>query len=429
MSSSLGGDMITNGSGSSKKFNLQKIIITRGLLVDLLSSFIFSILSISLTIMLEFYTPGDYIDYYLRFSSLILMFSLLITRRLRIPIITQIPLHIGLFTLSIILLKSFTIAYSNVPSGVMFTFILILNVIYSFVCIANPRTGKLKFDGALLALIVNMLLFIPLSFLEDDIRLLEYNRLFVNIFLIFIAFFIARQISEFEDGYYHSIRSSSVPISRIRRQNIMTISGVFIGSLIALIPLIFIPVDWLKKAVGYYIARIIRAILSFFARFDRDITVSDEILEIPEMPEEEEYFMDPTLQKMFKVLLVIAAIVFVYALIKLIIKLVRKLLKGGLNKVPEVTSSEYVTDTIEKLDSHKIASRHHSLDFGKGYERTIRKRFYNITRHAIKHDDVTIKESFSPNEIKEAIKGKSSLSDSKLASLEELTTEYQKVRY
>lgn len=419
--SSLGGQMTTSSGSNASSGFISRFLVTRGILVDLLSSLIFFVMTVSLSILVELYTPDQNILYNLRYSGIILVALFLIARRLRIFIVAVIPLHIAFFAAYLYGLYTFTSVFDSAFSIVVYVTISVMNFVYSIICIARPRTGKLKFDGALLALVVNILLFIPISF---DASLISqyFNRLFINIFATFIMFFIARQISEFEDGYYHSMRSSTLPVNHIRMQNYKTIGVVVAGSFVAIAGVFIVPI----KLINQYLVRLFQSLMDLLISSlpdyvkttpEKSITIRREEMEIgfDDRGEYQEY-----LDYIYYIILVILVIV----VLAIVIYFIRKLISSLLNNtkdVPETQRSEFITDTIEKLDTHTDSTSHRQ-NFGKGYERQVRKKFYSAVKHASRHG-AEIKPSDSPSELSSSVKAATG------KSIDELTREYEEVRY
>ena len=415
---SLGGEIDADNKNPSPLKSLSRILVTRGLLVDLLSSLIFMMTSVSLSVLVELYTPQKDILYNLRYSVVILVVLFLIARRLRVYTLAVFPLHILSFAGYLIFLSTATPVFSSASSIVVFVTVAVLNFAYSIICIARPRTGKLKTDGALLSLVTNILLFIPVYYLDEGIRVLYYDRLFFNIYGIFILFFIARQISEFEDGYYHSMRSSIMPISRIRNQNYKTIIFVVGGSLLAMVMLVLVPINFLKKYLLYYFQRFMEWLFSHFSS-----TNNKQVLGLmhdlpPELEEAEEGEVPAYLNSLFYVVIAVVVVAFVIMIIRFIIDATKNLNSGNESNTQ---LSEFVTDTIEKVNAES-GSNGRRNNFGKGHERAMRKKFYAAVKRGI-HKGANINRSDSPWEMASAVKSATG------KSIDELTQEYEEVRY
>ena len=87
-----------------------------------------------------------------------------------------------------------------------------------------------------------------------------------------------------------------------------------------------------------------------------------------------------------------------------------------------MTEDENLVDTIEDIQPEKRQSFTRSHNFGKGYERRIRKQFYDKTRRAMKKG-LPVSNSSTPGQIENVLLAGGD------REISELRKEYEKVRY
>ena len=135
---------------------------------------------------------------------------------------------------------------------------------------------------------------------------------------------------------------------------------------------------------------------------------------------EEEIFADlPWLEVLGKALVIIVAVITIYLIInaiRLILQHAPKMLK------PEIIKDENLTDTIENIAPEAKKKSAPKNDFGTGYERRVRKQFYDKTRSAMKKG-LPVDAASTPGEIEKV------LLENGDKNISSLRTEYEKVRY
>lgn len=406
-----------------KLTGINRFIVMHGIIVDAMLSIVFSVSFTSVGLLVRQYLPGSQINYGVLMTTVLLSLVLLLLRRLRLPAVLVFPLHIIVDILYIKILHN-TFSYTtHVQDMILLIIMVIGNTIYSVARLIKPRTGKIRIDTAFYPVVINLILHIPFSFLDTELRNTYYDALLVNILIIILAFFIGRQISEFEDGYYHSMRSSMIPLDKIRKQNNLTIFLVIILSVLALFLALIarriLPIDYILSYIKYGIVLFIRFILSLFTS-TREVPPQEKPQELPEDINGTGE-LSPIISILFKVvsvmLLIIAALVIIFAVKRFIQALLRDKEKEKL----QTSDNEYIIDIIETVTNDK-SKEHKSHDFGKGHERAVRKEFYKRIKSAIRHG-ADINASDTPQQMSakaQALNGK---------SMETLTSEYENIRY
>ena len=253
-----------------------------------------------------------------------------------------------------------------------------------------------------------------------------FENLIMNTIVIAVLFLVMRQIAVFDAKYYHSIRRSSRPVKYLKRQNNLTalaLIGVFAVSLVILK---FIPVsvlsDLIKKGLLAIIPAIIKIILwllDLFSSFFQETESANG--------EGEELFMlDGPLkdEPWFRVLTIIIAILILIVFVLMVLNTLRLLILNAprYGKSKETSNDGNIVDTIEELKPEKTSFFTKRRDFGKGYERRIRKQFYEKTNRAMKKG-LPVHASSTPGQIEKVLTANGD------SEFPELRQEYEKVRY
>ncbi len=397
----------------------KKFFVTSGLFIDAMMSLVVCITSISLSVILRLYMPPLMSGMFAPISVVGLAAALLIVRRLRMPLLLMIPANIATAALYLVIADAFIGFSDNAADIVLFVVISFINVIYSLVSYFKPRQGKLKRDGPMALIGIHFLLLVPISLMEEAEAGIYNKFLLIDILIIFLAYFAARQISEFENGYYYSLRSSMVPVNSIRRQNYWTIILVLLGVVFSAAVVFVLPLKYVSMYLSYFFKMILRALFSLFTEDSFDPPkVSDAGMEYPTV----EQGATPATEAAWTIFLLALAFIGLFILAYGI-----KLVFGSLldRKDRKTTAkSEYVTDLIEDIsaESKETKKRRRKHDFGTGYEHEIRKKFYDAVRLAIKHG-ASIDSSASPTEISQIIH------DVDNKDISELKRKYEEVRY
>lgn len=250
----------------------------------------------------------------------------------------------------------------------------------------------------------------------------KYSRnIIIHALIIAVIYIIMRQIAVFDAKFYHSIHKSSKPIALLKRQNNRTIAGLIVIIAVALLALTVFPTEWLStivltcvKAIGRFIIFLI-SLITMNSKDDSMVTIPAQAVELPEEAGE----MNPYLDIFVRML----AFFILSAVTILVINAIRKLVRNAPKyKKNEVAESDALTDTIEDIRPEKKSFMTKGLDFGTGYERKIRKQFYNKTRRAMKKG-LPVSNSSTPGQIENVLL---SAGDREISGLRK---EYEKVRY
>lgn len=390
-----------------------------GIIIDLLASIVFGVTAIGASAFLEQFTPNSTVTYGLKLSTLILTIGLLFIRILNIPKPFRIVAAVVFTPLYVYVFDLITGAFSaSISNRNVLIFIVALNFIYMVFTLQKPRKDKIKPDGLFFAVVINYLVYLSLTVMtyEEMKDKVDPSGLFINIFIAFLAYFIARQLSELEDGYYHSMKSSSMPMGEIRSHNYKTIVFVVLGFALALVVMYFVRLDFITDYIKYLFGSLLMFILKLLQKNE---IIDEELGEYNmEPPSMEEAPADPWVN----VLVTISLILIGIALLVFIVVYIKNYLanlKPEQKKIKSSTS-EFVTDEIEHVVVKKKDRKVH--DFGTGRERVIRKKFYSTVKKAIAHG-VDIKTSDSPQQIAKSIK------DASGNSIDDLTKEYEDIRY
>ena len=253
------------------------------------------------------------------------------------------------------------------------------------------------------------------------------ENLISNTILCAVLYLVMRQVAIFDTKYYHSIRNSSQPQVLLRKQNYRTAAGLVGIFALSLLILKLIPVASLTQIVVEGLKALLRvliplifAIIDFIASLIKDISGEEEPAE-EEMELPEELFNDAP---WIRVVSIIIAIIILIGFILLIINMIRLIIQNAprYDKEKKTSDDGIVTDTIENIGPDKRSLFRKRHDFGKGYERRIRKRFYDKTVNAMKKG-LPVSSSSTPGQIEKALLENG---DSDFPALRQ---EYEKVRY
>ena len=120
--------------------------------------------------------------------------------------------------------------------------------------------------------------------------------------------------------------------------------------------------------------------------------------------------------KFLAIIIIIGIILFILNTIRLLIQNAPRYAKDK-----RIASDDNLIDTIEDLAPDKKPFLSKRLDFGKGRERRIRKKFYDKSRHAIKIG-LPVSASSTPGQVEKALRAEGE-------DISALRAEYEKVRY
>ena len=387
---------------------------------DILLSVIIGLTILTISTMVKSYIEMFTVSMYAQLSVLIVSVLHTLVRRL------QIKSKFLIFVLHVIVSVVFFFAVTMVPvfefgtstaNKIYLVLILVALTIFSFMHGVRPRFTAADSEFFLFPGLIHVIFYLLYALTGQS---QSAQNVLLHAITIAIIFIIMRQMAVFDAKYYHSIHKLSKPGALLKKQNRKTIFGIIGIVAISLIVIAVFPYNLVSGIVKPVIVSVFRFISGLFLGHD-DITFTP----MDEEPfwgerEEEEVFADlPWLEVLGKALVIIIAVVTIY----LIINAIRLLLQHAPRMLkPEVIKDENLTDTIEKIapeEKKKSASRN---DFGTGYERRIRKQFYDKTRHAM-NKGLPVDETSSPGEIEKVLLENG---DKNISSLK---TEYEKVRY
>jgi len=274
------------------------------------------------------------------------------------------------------------------------------------------------------------------SFTDENVtaRLLRYQELadaragfaqnlMLNAIVIALLFLVMRQLAVFESKYYHSIRKESKTSTLLKKQNYKTVYFILILFAVAIIMLFFFPYSVLKDLLTLAAQAILGGIMFLLTLLEFNDEYVDLDLQLPEdetLNAEELSADDPMIRAVAILLLVILLIAVMFVVIKAIRAYIKNMPKNA--ELDEISDDDILIDTIENItpDEEELLSRSH--DFGSGYERQVRKRFYDKTRRAIRKG-LPVSDASTPGQIEDVLLANG---DKEITSLRQ---EYEKVRY
>ena len=277
----------------------------------------------------------------------------------------------------------------------------------------------------------NLLLFAVLSL--PPFGILYFFTMRSDIFKLFIwnavasavLYLFLRQFAIFESRYHHSISKSSVPLNQLKKQNYKT--GIYLAliflllfTILTLIPVLIFS-DVLHQLVMSILPLLITALFAFF-NFLGSIFLGNDTISAPE---EDNYLREKAEDSpwVFVLAYYLAIAIFLVA-VHLIPKAIRMILQSApkYRKETSATDDGIIVDTIEDINPGKKVHKARRHDFGEGYERKIRKKFYNKTRHAM-NEGLSVSSSSTPGQIESVLLANGD------TEISELRPEYEDVRY
>ncbi|MBR4403646.1 MAG: hypothetical protein IKT10_00895 [Clostridiales bacterium] len=249
------------------------------------------------------------------------------------------------------------------------------------------------------------------------------QNLFLNAMVIALLFLVMRQIAVFESRYHHSIRKESKTSALLKKQNHKTVFFIIALFALAVFMLFFFP----YSALNNLLLTAARAILGGIFFLISQLKISDDYVdldlqEIEDLTEDaaEVSEEDPLIRAVAILLLVLLIIAILAIVIKTISAYIKNMPKNtGLD---ESSDDDILIDTIENIAPEDDGSSGKSHDFGTGYERQVRKRFYDKTRRAIRKG-LPVSGASTPGQIENVLLANG---DKEISSLRQ---EYEKVRY
>lgn len=393
----------------SYMFNLDRII------PDFMQSVIlfFSIVAVYTFLACEI--PVIYIDFFYTVIPLILVAILTFVRNMNLSKIPMICAHL-LVTIAYVVI-SITLGLNSAPLIIYTVFASVALMVFSIrqrISVKDANKTKRFKETFLILIAVQGIALLFLYMAKQEVKV---SQMLWCILISISMFTISRQLTVFEDKYTHTAASSSQRASEVEKQNTKTVLILSVVLIIALICLVVFPFETVASIVVLFFRKIFHFLLSrLFTQ--KEIPDLDKI-EKQEEPDWGDQAGDipKYLNVMFFVVIGIILLLGLLYVIKLVMSSFSRFEKSE----KKVIGDGIVTDIIEKVQKKKAEGNRH-LDFGSGYEYKIRKRYYSKVSKAIKHG-LPIDNASSPNEIKGV------LIDSGDEEINELTREYEKVRY
>ncbi len=342
-----------------------------------------------------------------------------VIRRLRFSFPSLIILHIAVTITFLVVMQRIMGGNNQATYNALFIgfSIGIPNILYSLFQRLRQGMKRVRSDGFVFSILLHFMLDAMLIFTGYHFRL---DMVTTNSIMIIACFLIARQTDTFEENYYHNIHSSTQPVTAAKKQHYFTTGLGVSGILLSVILLKLFPVEKFKQLLTrilLFIGELIGKLFPEPGKVEEGGggnafgNISEEL---------EETVADNPL--MTKILTTITIVTVAVCVTLLIYTLVREIMKRfhHVEKVPKVVDDSII-DIIEEVPKAKKKTSKRQ-DFGQGYEREIRKKYYARVTKAIKNG-VPIKNSSSPKQIEALIKEEGD------PSISELTSLYESVRY
>lgn len=385
---------------------------------DLLMSFVCFLTVASGLMMSLCYVQVISIPYPLQMLPAVMVPLFVLIRRLRIKNITMIIAH----ALAVVIFMTFfyEISGHNYGGTVYITISLVLNVIYSMVQRYTSKSIRVGNEGVIFSLVLHVFFFLLLVIVKRTDMLIYLT---LNAVLLITCYFVARQLNVFEDKYFHNMHSRTQAVDDVRKQNHYTILIIVFGIIFSVVVMIFFPTsiitNILRKLI-YGILWLLSKILPNGPKENEEDSFGDamSMMDQETMDEGKSSLLVTVLAN---IALAILAILFFYLLITTLIAIFKRFRHA--DDVEKTRQSDAVVDIIESVDPKKKSSgAASSHDFGSGYEKEIRKKYYRTVKKAMKQG-AAVKNSSSPGQIEDLIQQKGD------PSISELTSLYESIRY
>ncbi|MCR5058080.1 MAG: hypothetical protein K6A81_05625 [Clostridiales bacterium] len=406
----------------------KKILITAGIVPDILESLVTAITFISFGMFCILYFPYLYLGYGHLLTMILVTIAFCFIRRLRINQLLMIGLHLvfGAAFLFLLHIIFFQFLKNDITNTIFVGIIIFVLFIFSILKRYRRRIERSTFDSVVVALCVHVFMLLGSTFGAIPVDL---STILFDAILIVILYLSGRQLSVFESSYYHNLHSSTQPIHSIKRQNYISLLYLFGGVLFALFMLVLVPINpilsTLSKVmplIGKFFGWLVDVLFSWMS--DSDLESSGQ--EGTPIQDKRDTNVDSITEIISAVIVTIFVIAIAFVLFRFLVLGLRNIWKKfhlaeSDEKVIE-NENNAVIDIIEKTEHKKVRKKHLTRDFGTGEEAKIRKRYYQTVTRAI-HAGVPIKDSSSPRQIEKLLKEKGD------PSISELTSQYESVRY
>ena len=393
----------------------KQLFVKYGLLADLMLGLIayLTVQSAQMFVMFGYITALN-----MRFRFVVIpviyAFVFLFLRRLRVRQSLMIGSHLAFIVLSCIAVYFITGANSYEMIGVISS--AVIQAVYSLKQRYRIEDFVVRSDILYVAMTVNIITFIIISYHKkaDFITLILINTVLAVTF-----FFVARQSNILDVAYYHSLRSETQNVNSVKRQNRLSMIVIVLGIAVSLFLLYTFPTDAVTRAIMAFIGALLRLIFSHVPEGEEIKPTSPEDLNL-NLPYETPDGSEPIFLKVIVLMIFLVVVVTFFVSLVTAIRafLARYSVAGG---KPEADSDGAVIDLIETVGKTERSSRT-SMDFGKGYEKEIRKKFYNKVRKGMKAG-LPIGRTSSPRQIERVLSAGGDI------AINDITDRYEKVRY
>ena len=386
------------------------ILIKKYIVVDILMSLIAFLIISSGCILLRAYLPLADMGYNILMTPAVAVILFTIIRRLRIPNLFIFLAHIAV----VIIYALVMVKFLSVFGVVYMTFTVVLNLVYSMFQSVRQRYFAFDREMFVSSLIINAVIVGILSYAElKDAA----NLVLINALISVTLFAVARHLDTLEIKYFHTVNSPTQNVKAVKQQNQRTLILILAGIALALTMLFVLPVDKFSEALyngAHKIGSLIGSLLP-----DETLDEPDEDLEREKKMAEEDT-EGQTLPLYIEMMADAAILLVMAALFILCIVLIKSI--THMSDKAKTLSDDSVVDIIEDIKPEKTGFFLSGYNFGKGYEKKIRKQYYARVKKAMK-DGTPVTNASSPSQIENMILSSGDNSISKL------TAEYEAVRY
>jgi len=389
---------------------LKKRFASDHLIIELLMSAMFFFTIASVIILITSYSAVIVVSYPLLLTGLLMSAFYTLVRRFKLKFLPMFLAHIALTALYIYLIQFLVKKGEDKWVTVGYLIVLVIPLfIHSMYQRFHKQTFAIRYDGFIFSMAVQVFVFLFLFFHEFDDAVFMAT---LNMIMATSCFFIARQIGTLEDKYYHSIRAVATPTKAIKKQNRFITMLILLGIAFSVFMLYIFPMNEALALIRLALA----ALLGLLIRKPGVSEGEEEVFDRHDV-DLGHMQVSPLWQIIENILGVLVTLVLLYALIFSLIALIRSF--RNLEIKDKESSSDAVTDVIESI---KEETRPGHMDFGSGYEKRIRKKYYRAVKHAMAKG-LPIKNSSSPRQIERIIRRSGD------ESITELTELYEDVRY
>ena len=391
-------------------------LITYGMFSDLMLSLIV-FLTVQSALMFAMYGYISTLDIDFKFLVIPIFYaaSFLVIRRFRMGQKLMIISHLVFLVSSLAAIS--IVAHANGAEKLTVVISAILQMIYSLKQRYNSKDFVVKSEVLYLCMTVNIIAFCVISYFNKA----EFVRvILMNTVLVVTLFFIARQSNVLDVSYYHSLRSETQNVNSVKKQNRMSILLIVLGIGVSLFMLYGFPADEVTKGVLSAIKALLRLLFSILPQ-DPDAPEASQRRLILPYENDDLLATEPPMY-----LKIIVLFIFLFVVVSFFISAVaaiKALLSryGTASEKGIADSDGAVVDLIENVRKSGKGERRR-LDFGKGYEKEVRKKFYQKVKKGMK-EGLPLGRTSTPRDIERI------LSDHGDNSISDLTDRYEKVRY